>query len=383
MKPADVTDIRDHLAAQITRPRGQKYKRERFNDIEPVGVEWLVKFFLPAIGVGILAGPSTVGKTFFVLYVCLRIALGKTILGHKSRQAGVLYVAAEGQNGVRKRIKALRDKFEVKTTLFEFLGQAPNLLDREDIEDLAATAAEAARDMTLDGVDGLGLIVIDTTAAAMPGGNENAGEDMSVALANVQWLSQEIGCLVLLVGHTGKNEALGVRGWSGQIGNSDAIIYLTSDELDPKLRTGVVHKLKDGECGERFAYRLKEVSLGHDSDGDAITSAYPVFEEAPVQQGKAKRKIAIDDKPGPALILRALRLMIDAGQCFPVQHVPGVPVGTMGVKRTALRIRTAAIGYADPDDNADSTKRNINRDITALAAAKKLRVEGELVWLVQ
>ena len=380
MNFVDVAEIRAHLESNVTLfpPKPARFKRERFADIEPNTAEWLVKHFLPAKGVGILAGPSTVGKSFVILYMCLRIAMGRTILSHRARKAGILYIAAEGQNGMRKRIKALRDKFSIETEAFHFIGQAPNLLDAEDMLALTAEAEAASREMLERAGVELGLIIIDTTAASMPGADENAGKDMSVALSNAQKLSDASGALVLLIGHTGKNEDLGVRGWSGQIGNSDVIIYLTKDRDDPALRLGTVHKLKDGPDGERFAYRLKDILMGYDADGDTITSAYPVFEEPPVEGGKRKAKSELP--AGPKLILRALKIMVDEGQGEIVPPVPGVPVGTRGVHRELLRERVIRMGYADEDDKPDTTKRLINRDIQALAAALKIRVEGKLVW---
>lgn len=383
---ADVEKIRAGLPglSVIQGGRAEKrweFRREKLADIEPSGTEWLVKHFLPAQGVGIVAGPSTVGKTFVVLYCCLRIALGKTILGHRSTRRGVLYVAAEGQNGVRKRIKAVRDKFSIKSSLFEFIGQAPDLLSPECVAALTVTAQDAASDMRADGGPGLGLVVIDTTAASMPGGNENAGEDMSVLLDNVRSISEATGTLVLLVGHTGKNEELGVRGWSGQIGNSDAIIYLTQDKEDPQLRLGTVKKLKDAESGERFAYRLQSIHMGLDGDGDAITSAYPVFEEPPGEGAPGKK--APELKAPQKLILRALRIMADDGPNEPAPALAGVRAGTRAVRRTDLRARAVLLGYAEGTDNPESAKRAFNRELAKLAASEHVRIEGELVWAIR
>lgn len=370
-----------HPAPFLVFERKTRFIREPFGSIEPKGSEWLVKHFLPAHGVGILAGPSTVGKSFVVLYFALRIALGKDVLNHRTRKSGVLYVASEGQDGMRKRVKALRQKFNMNPgTAFELICQAPDLLDEDDMGDLAAVACEVSEDMQANCGAPLGLIVIDTTAASMPGGNENAGEDMSRALANARMLSDKTGALVLLVGHTGKNEQLGVRGWSGQIGNSDVIIYLTSDEMDAKLRHGRVFKLKDGEGGEQFAYRLKPISMGYDADGDEITSAYPSFEE-PMAGSAGKKPVKL--KPGQQLVMRALHCMIEDGQARRVPSFEGVPPGTLGVERSALRDKAACMGYASPDDKADTIRRNFNRDVQAMAAANVVRVEGELVWPIR
>ena len=380
------TDAEQAIRANVTVLQGGRapvrFRRERFADIEPKSIAWLIKYFMPAIGVGIVYGASTVGKSFWVLYVCLRVAMGKTVLEHRTRRAGVLYFAAEGQDGMRKRIKGVREKFGLKTEAFHFIGAPLNLLDDAHVDGLITEALEADAEMREACGVGLGLIVIDTTSASMPGGNENTSEDMGRLLAAGSRVSQATSAMVLFVSHPGKNEQLGVRGWSGQVGNVDCLYYLNKSDEDPAIRVGTVQKLKDGEDGERFAYRLKQFDIGVDEDGDAITSAYPVFEEPPLAGG-VKRKKAVDEKPGPALVMRAMHLMIEAGQCEIVPGYPGVPPNTKGVRRVPLRVKASSIGYAGEDEKPDTVKRSVNRDITALVAAEKLRVEGDLIWPVK
>jgi hypothetical protein len=384
----DEESLKAHVDNLIQLRPGTHFPREYFDEIEPHPLEWLVKHFLPTLGIAIIYGASTVGKSFLILYVCMRICRGNTILGHRSVKRGVLYVAAEGQNGMRKRIKAIRQQFNVSTKLFQFIGKAPNLLNEADVEGLTAAALAASAEMlAAEGVP-LGLVVIDTTAASMAGGNENAGEDMTRVLAAGEAIGRRTGALVMYIAHPGKNEALGVRGWSGQGANVDAVIYLTKSEEDPALRIGVVQKLKDGEDGERFAYRLKQISMGTDADGDAITSAYPVFEQAP-NAGSPRRRRSVEEKPGPALIMRAIRQLIEVGQpgqteIVPlVPPVPGVRPGTVCVRRGTLRAKAIEVGYADPDEKPESVKRMFNRDLATLTAKQVVRVHEDLVWPVR
>lgn len=372
----------DAVVHKLVWPAERRFRRERFAEIEPGAVEWLVKNLLPGSGVAIIYGPSTVGKSFFVLWLCIRIARGKDVLNHRSRRCGVLYVAAEGQNGMRKRIKGLREKFNLEAEAFEFIGAAPNLLERDDIESLVREAQEF--DAELQEASGLrlGLIVIDTTAASMPGGNENSSESMSTALANAQHLGEQTGALVLLVSHPGKDESLGVRGWSGQKGNSDAVIHLSRDPEDDGLRVGRVEKLKDGQDGERFAYRLKEIDMGKDADGDPITTAYPEFETAPAV-AKKRGKQPVEEKTGPKLVMRAFHQEVEVGQTFVVPPHPGVPPNTVGIERKALRERANRLGHPASDLGDASAKRMINKDIADLIAAGKLREQDGIIWKVK
>ena len=84
-----------------------------------------------------------------------------------------------------------------------------NLLDQEADCELAALADEIKEQH-----GPLRMIVVDTLARAMAGGNENAPDDMGKLLNNVEALRQGTDAFVLLIHHTGKDETKGARGHS-------------------------------------------------------------------------------------------------------------------------------------------------------------------------
>ena len=103
-----------------------------------------------------------------------------------------------------------------------------NLLDHEaDLGELAALADEI-----IEKHGPLRLIVVDTLARAMAGGNENAPDDMGKLLNNVEALRQGTDAFVLLIHHTGKDEAKGARGHSSLKGAADTILLLSKRDDD-------------------------------------------------------------------------------------------------------------------------------------------------------
>ena len=58
------------------------------------------------------------------------------------------------------------------------------------------------------------LIVIDTLAYAMAGGEENSAKEMGVAVDGMQKLRNEVGASILLIHHSGKDRSKGARGSS-------------------------------------------------------------------------------------------------------------------------------------------------------------------------
>lgn len=81
-------------------------------------------------------------------------------------------------------------------------------------------------------------------------------------------VSRKFNCVVVCVHHTGKNAALGMRGWSGLHGATDA-------EFEVSAKNGIryvhIRKMKDGEDGLGWSFALKQVVVGED-DGDPVTT---------------------------------------------------------------------------------------------------------------
>jgi hypothetical protein len=155
------------------------------------------------------------------------------------------------------------------------LNGAPNLLEVKDAVDLVV-GVEAA--------GGADVIVVDTLAQTMPGGNENAGEDMGKALAHCRRIHQRTGALVILIHHSGKDAAKGARGWSGLRAAADAEIEVLRDEATGQ-RSLRLSKNKDGEDGLQWGFELQIVQLGVDEDLDPITSCVVAEAELKASQG--------------------------------------------------------------------------------------------------
>jgi hypothetical protein len=73
------------------------------------------------------------------------------------------------------------------------------------------------------------LVVVDTLSRAMAGGNENAPDDMSAFIRNIDRIRQETGAHVLIVHHCGKDAAKGARGHSCLRAATDTKIELSHD----------------------------------------------------------------------------------------------------------------------------------------------------------
>jgi hypothetical protein len=172
-------------------------------------IRWLVEGEIPAGGLTVLYGDSGSGKSFLALDYALRVA----------QDANVVYVAGEGLAGYPDRLLAWRNHHRQPLGGFHLVDEAIPMLDDLAVMDFIAAVALLKPK----------LIVIDTLARAMLGGDENSARDMGLFIAACNRIQRETGAAVLVVHHTGKNRS-GERGSSALRGGADSMIELSNDD---------------------------------------------------------------------------------------------------------------------------------------------------------
>ena len=241
-------------------------------------IPWIVKRVLPRAEIAVVFGESGSGKSFFTFDIVSAVARGTEWNGRKPRPGRVVYIVAEGAGGFMNRIRAYVHHHGINEADYalEVIGDAPNLLQAADVKELIAGISKSGP---------ADIVVIDTLAATTPGGNESSSEDMGRAIGHCKAIHRATGALVLLIHHSGKDQSKGARGWSGLKAAVDVEIEITRSDND---RVATVTKLKDGEDGEKFGFRLLPVSIGTDEDGDVITSCVVQYDQAAAARVKQK-----------------------------------------------------------------------------------------------
>lgn len=223
-------------------------------------VKWKIKGVLPSHGLAVVFGQSGSGKSFLVLDMLQSLALGRDWFGLKVKPCSVTYIALEGEAGLAGRVEAYRIHHGTASPNIRYMVEPFKLLIADDINDLV----QAIRDAGTGDV-----VVLDTLSRATPGSDENDSKDMGLIIAAAKMLQELIGGLVLLVHHSGKDAAKGMRGHSSLHAALDCAIEVkrTGDH-----RQWLVAKSKDGEDGASHSFMVEVMHLGIDSDGDPITS---------------------------------------------------------------------------------------------------------------
>jgi len=225
-------------------------------------MKWLIKGVLPDAQVIVMYGAPSSGKSFMAIDMMGCLARGVPWRNRKVIKGRCAYIIAEGVGGARLRFQAYCWQHGIKPSDLDIIviPVAPNFLDKETVKEVARQI-KAAGDVE--------LIVVDTMAQVMAGGNENSSEDVGKLLVHCQGLSRTCRCPVMLIHHCGKDSSKGARGWSGLLGNADAEFEVIRAEDDRAL---TVSKLKDGPDKIDFGFKLLPITLGRDEDGEDITS---------------------------------------------------------------------------------------------------------------
>ena len=233
---------------------------------QPAPLPWVIKGWLPAYGTCMIYGESGVGKTFVALDMACSIASAMMWQGIKTKPGIVVYLAGEGNYGMRQRIAAWCAKHGIT--------QLDNLLISNKAIDLdspgaAARIIAAVREMTGETVV---LVIIDTLNNHMSG-DENSAKDTRAMINACNIVSTALGATSMLVHHLGhssesKQRARGSSAWRGAL---DASILVSGETNEIKISCT---KMKDSpEPAERYGW-LEPVNLGWvDEDGLPINGA--------------------------------------------------------------------------------------------------------------
>lgn len=283
-------------------------------------VAWLVKGWLPKEGVALLAGQSRIGKTFLLLELAGALATGGSFFGRPVRErVGVLILAAEGAGTIAPRLEALR--------LHRLGGMEAATLpiawaEISDANEIGAIVAAAAAEMQSRFGVRLGMIGVDTVAAAF-NADENDAQLATAAMKALGKLASEARTLVVAVAHYGKSDGAGVRGSSAWTASADVILAATGEisEItgEVKDRKVALTKSRYAETGPISDFELRGVNLGLDEDGDPISAA------------------VISTVSGSAAMHAHQALYMDRFDTLMLAAAEKVPDGRRGVRRELIR----------------------------------------------
>ena len=335
---------------------------------EPRGDFWLAQGWLPRGGLAVLYGPPKAGKSLVALDLSLSIAAatgwaGVPVMADWADQAsaGVLYIAAEGQHGLRRRRDAARQvdrkRYADAATTFLICDTALDLTDPAAVEALIG-ALQAADHRPR-------LIVVDTWARCLGDAEENSSRGVKPAIDACDRLRQATGATVLVLHHAGKVSEAGARGSTALIAAADVVIR--ADKAKPAQGPGVtltVERSRDGPEGAKLSFEILVNIVGPDQESAAIRpTAAPAKGARPgsnLRRGSAS-----------ALALEGLRRAAETSQN---SRNPG------RANATVWREECRNLGLGKCDD-PDSFRKEFSRQKKVLIDKGLVASDGEFYWL--
>jgi hypothetical protein len=355
------------------RPRGNDKPRfvlTRMSEVEISNAPpCIVEDLIPREGLVVVWGPPKCGKTFVVYDMVGHIALGRPYGEREVEQGSIVYIAAEGEQGIKARTVAFRQKrangedpsFYLMTTNLDLVGDTDELIAR-------------IRDQLKDEKDPCKTIVIDTLNRSLRG-SESKDEDMSAYVQAADRLREAFHCTIIIIHHCGTNGER-PRGHTSLTGAIDAQISVKKDADSTILVE--LELMKDGPEGTMLRYRLIPVDVGIDTRGKPITSC--VVEHLGQTGGSTKKQ----KPPMTSAMKTALRLLHDIlargeGET-PKDGGNHIPPGTLCVNEDLWRRYCYQGGISTGEQ--DAKRVAFNRAVDRLVGDEIVGNWGDWYWRV-
>lgn len=265
------TSSEEYFEAAVDRLLGDLLDSDSLDKIKPL--EPLVGDLLALNTLSRVIGPSGTFKSFVLLDMAGHVGTGMKWHGHYVRQGLVVYLVAEGEQGIRKRVRAWEQHHGLRMDNVRFLARPVQAASPEWV-----VLIEAMRRISPV------LIVIDTQARVTLGVEENSNTEMGKVVDRMDQLRSSTGACVALVHHTGHVGEHG-RGASAVKGalQTELVVSRKGDRIPNTVLTIKSGKQKDEDQDGDIQFGLMKVSLDgeHKPDGRPVTSLVLVSLDLP------------------------------------------------------------------------------------------------------
>ena len=233
---------------------------------------YLISRIIPEGGfVSLVAQPSN-KKTFVALDMACCISSNTPFHGKPVRQGNVVYIMAEGQSGIEKRLCAWEELngVDIDPDTFGFILEPIHINQNSVVERLMA-----ALDEYVARVGQVDFIVVDTLNRSLDG-DENSARDMSDFVKGIGEIIDRYNTAVLVLHHPAKTGVGGARGHSALNGAVDLGLEIKSGQNMKFTLQCDAKPPKDDEPAQPIALEAVIVDLsdtmGFDDEGKPITS---------------------------------------------------------------------------------------------------------------
>jgi len=359
-----------------------KFEIEHWSSIQDEPVEWLIEGVLPKKGFAALYGPPASFKSFIALDIADCITSGRSWMNNEISNTGaVLYICGEGHGGIGSRLQALKShhRSDLDNPLYVIRSQINLRSSQADFNTLAISMDSLIGDLNEKGIE-LQLVIVDTLNRSFGGGNENSSDDMGAWITGVGNLQRMFNVALMVLHHSGKDVAKGLRGHSSLLGAVDTELEILRFDGQPK---GILTltKQKDGEDGGRFAFKVVTVktettSLGLMDQSSSLAIERDESYVDSVQNSTKKDSNRRGQGPNQRLLLKCLgEVLRKNGQMTDLDNDKRVKAVHLERWRDEFK---KACGY---DMSANTFNKNWTRR-SMLIDQNLVGIRGDFAWIV-
>lgn len=252
-------------------PAPPKFKLLTIADLRNLPpMEWLVgeegSGMIPAAALLAIFGAPGAGKSFVAADLACHLASRRANpnplwFSNPIRRGPVLYVVAEGQQGFRQRMLAWMHHYQMRDEelAIGFVTEPVNLFGADDVSHILRTADLLPEPPA--------LIVFDTLARCMVGGDDNSSSDVGAVIDRGDRIRRETGGSVLFVHHAKKDGDV-ERGSTALRAGVDTLMLARNDEESGRVLA--CEKQKDADPFPDVTFYLTHVG-----DSAVVTDTEP------------------------------------------------------------------------------------------------------------
>jgi len=234
-----------------------RYKIRRLTDYPKLpAMRWCVDRVVPQGQTTVFVGDPKCGKSYIVLSIAYAVSAGLAKwCEFNVRSGSVLYIAAEGHDGMLRRAKALEIVHKRRGNI-GFIDHAINLLDPNEVN--AAIDAIEEQAVRPD------LLVVDTLRRAAGTGSENDAVAMKLLFDGIDRIRDRFPGLTVIVIHHNRKGDKTYSGSTAIPANADAMILVEASGDQVKIHSD---EMRDGKSLEPLAIAFEQGVMVETEDG--------------------------------------------------------------------------------------------------------------------
>lgn len=314
---------------------------------------WLIENVITENGLSMIWGRSGSLKSFIALDMGLCIATGRDWHGRAVKPGRVVYLAAEGAQGLGSRAIGWTKSKQVDAPLFQIIPHGLTLVKEDD---LTALISAVTADPTP-----VAFIVIDTLSRTFGGGNPNQPADMNLFVSAADRLKDATKAHVMVVHHGGKDTDKNELGNEGLRNASDTVIHVRrkSDTVE-LINEAPKGKQKDAEEFEPIT--LRPTKIAYEQNGTEKTTLVMVLNETGNDARDAQKgAVQMDDsQPIGSVEKSILSALAEAGTALGVTRLTlmtGKSKGSLYNAAANLEAKNLIEKVRSDDDKRDLWRR--------------------------